>query len=80
MTGLAVQTGAWMIAMLGLYATIYTIMKWRRAAQACHPMPFRRRKGYMTGLVFSALCLTTPVLAQINADQAELIVVTPAEI
>ena len=79
MSGLAVQTGAWMIAMLGLYVTIYTIMKWRRAARACHPMPFRRRKGYLMGLVFSALCLGTPVLAQINADQGELIVVTPMQ-
>ena len=45
MTHLMILTAAWGAAMLGIYLVIYTLIKWRRAARACHPMPFRRRSG-----------------------------------
>lgn len=62
MTGLILQTASWGLAILGIYLIIYTLMKWRRAAKACHPMPFRRRKGYLRGLAFSTLFLASPAL------------------
>lgn len=60
MQDLMFQTAVWLVAILGVCASVYTVIKWRRAARACHPMPFRRRKGYLTGLVFCAVCLAAP--------------------
>ena len=54
MTDMIATIAAWSAAMLGLFLVAYTLKKWRRAARACHPMPFRRRKSYMTGLVVRA--------------------------
>ena len=36
MTHLMILTAAWGAAMLGIYLVIYTLIKWRRAARACH--------------------------------------------
>ncbi|MDX1293769.1 MAG: hypothetical protein R3265_13230 [Hyphomonas sp.] len=66
MTNLYVLIAAWGAALLGIYLVIYTLVKWHRAARACHPMPFRRRKGYVTGLAFSAMFVASPAL--VHAD------------
>lgn len=62
MSDLVFQTIAWLVAILGVCASVYTLIKWRRAARACHPMPFRRRKGYLAGLAVCATCLAAPVI------------------
>ena len=51
---------AWCAALLGLVLVAYTLKKWRLAAKACYPMPFRRRKSYLSGLAFSALFFAAP--------------------
>ena len=66
MTDMIATIAAWSATMLGLFLVAYTLKKWRRAARACHPMPFRRRKSYMTGLAVSALFVAAP--AVVHAD------------
>ena len=66
MTHLMILTAAWGAVMLGIYLVIYTLIKWRRAARACHPMPFRRRKSYLSGLAFSVMFVASPAL--VHAD------------
>ena len=53
--------GAWGMALLGVWLTFYVMKQWRRAAKACHPMPFRRRKGYVAGMCFSLAVIAAPV-------------------
>ena len=38
---------AWCAALLGLVLVAYTLKKWRLAAKACYPMPFRRPKAIL---------------------------------
>ena len=54
--------GAWGCLLLGAWLTAYAIIKWRRAAKACYPMPFHRRTGYLTGTLFGSLIMVTPLV------------------
>ncbi|RAN32428.1 hypothetical protein HY3_01710 [Hyphomonas pacifica] len=67
MEGWMINLAGWGFALLGVYLIWYTLKQWRRAAKACYPMPFRRRKSYMAGLAFSALFLVSPALVQADS-------------
>mgnify|MGYP003661475196 CR=1 FL=1 len=37
----------WLASGVGLFLIGYVLLRWRKSARACYPMPFRRRKGYL---------------------------------
>jgi hypothetical protein len=51
----------WLASGIGLFLVGYVITRWRKSARACYPMPFRRRKGYLYGLLFSFVVLFAPL-------------------
>ncbi|MAN65833.1 hypothetical protein [uncultured Hyphomonas sp.] len=71
MTDLFMHIAVWGAALLGVYLVVYTLVKWRRAARACHPMPFRRRKSYLTGLAFSVMFVASPALVHADGHMIE---------
>jgi hypothetical protein len=51
----------WLASGVGLFLIGYVLVRWRKSARACYPMPFRRRKGYLSGLLFSLSLLVIPL-------------------
>jgi hypothetical protein len=51
----------WLASAVGLYLVVYVLRQWRKSARACYPMPFRRRKGYLMGLLFSVSVMMVPL-------------------
>ena len=51
MTHLMILTAAWGAAMLGIYLVIYTLIKWRRAAQAEGRSHHMTEASFVDGLV-----------------------------
>lgn len=47
-------------ALAGLALLAYVVRQWRRAARACYPMPFRRRRSYISGFLFSVGVMAVP--------------------
>lgn len=51
----------WLASGVGLFLIGYVLLRWRKSARACYPMPFRRRKGYLTGLLFGLTVMLLPL-------------------
>jgi len=51
----------WLTSGVGLFLIGYVLLRWRKSARACYPMPFRRRKGYLTGLLFALSLMFAPL-------------------
>lgn len=56
---------AGLLALVGFALLLYVIRQWRRAARACYPMPFRRRRSYLSGLAFSVGVMAFPGLVTV---------------
>lgn len=51
----------WLASAAGLVLTGYVLVRWRRSARACYPMPLRRRKGYLSGLLLAFSLMLAPL-------------------
>jgi len=51
----------WLASSAGLFLIGYVLVRWRKSARACYPMPFRRRKGYLSGLLFAFSLMFVPL-------------------
>ena len=61
MPAFAVSALYWLASGLGLMLIGYVLLRWRKSARACYPMPFRRRKGYLAGLLFALTATLLPL-------------------
>ncbi|WP_156950517.1 hypothetical protein [Hyphomonas oceanitis] len=62
MAAFAVGTLYWLASGVGLFLIGYVLIRWRKSARACYPMPFRRRKGYLFGLLFAFTVTLLPLI------------------
>ena len=56
----------WFVSGVGLFLIGYVLVRWRKSARACYPMPFRRRRGYLWGLLFSLIVMFVPLSLRPN--------------
>lgn len=56
----------WLVSGVGLFLIGYVLVRWRKSARACYPMPFRRRRGYLWGLLFSLIVMFVPLSLRPN--------------
>tara|TARA_R110002073_G_scaffold112624_2_gene249462 strand:- start:1373 stop:1720 length:348 start_codon:yes stop_codon:yes gene_type:complete len=66
MAGFGASALYWIASGVGLYLIGYVLVRWRKSARACYPMPFRRRKGYLSGLLFSLIVMVVPLSLRPN--------------
>jgi hypothetical protein len=66
MAGIGANALYWLASGVGLYLIGYVLVRWRKSARACYPMPFRRRKGYLSGLLFSLIVMLAPLSLRPN--------------
>jgi len=68
----------WLASGVGFFLIGYVLVRWRKSARACYPMPFRRRKGYLSGLLFSLSLMVVPVSLRPNNCPSCALAAAPA--
>ena len=66
MAGIDPSALYWLASGAGLFLIGYVLVRWRKSARACYPMPFLRRKGYLSGLLFSLIVMLVPLSLRPN--------------
>ena len=67
----------WLASGFGLFLMGYVILRWRKSARACYPMQFRRRKGYLAGLLFALTATLLPLSLRPDNCAGCLLMATP---
>ena len=66
MAGFGASALYWLVSGVGLFLIGYVLVRWRKSARACYPMPFRRRRGYLWGLLVSLTVMLAPLSLRPN--------------